>query len=200
MNRWGVRTKLFVPAERHPERLVGGRSGMPRIKVGGWRKPGDTDPLLVAGLAHMGFVTIHPFEDGNGRIARAIADLAHARSEGTGQRFYSMSGQIHHERKAYYNMLERTQKSDTDSEVRPCVIVRAARAARLISGGNPQKRFRREAPRPVPQRGPLSEAVVRIRSPNTTPVPRSRRFQTRASKFPIRPSTRTASLAKHLYV
>jgi Fic family protein len=77
-------------------------------------KPGDLDPLLVAGLAHLWFVTIHPFEDGNGRIARAIADLALARSEGTGQRFYSMSGQIRHERSEYYNLLERTQKGDTD--------------------------------------------------------------------------------------
>ena len=77
-------------------------------------QPGDTDPLLVAGLAHLWFVTIHPFEDGNGRIARAIADMALARSEKTGQRFYSMSGQIRHERTEYYNLLERTQKSDTD--------------------------------------------------------------------------------------
>jgi Fic family protein len=76
-------------------------------------QPGDTDPLLIAGLAHLWFVTIHPFEDGNGRIARAIADMALARSEGTGQRFYSMSGQIHHERAEYYDMLERTQQSDT---------------------------------------------------------------------------------------
>jgi Fic family protein len=77
-------------------------------------KPGDTAPLLVAGLAHLWFVTIHPFEDGNGRIARAIADMALARSEKTGQRFYSMSSQIRHERNDYYSMLERTQKSDTD--------------------------------------------------------------------------------------
>ena len=77
-------------------------------------KPADLDPLLVAGLAHLWFVTIHPFEDGNGRIARAISDMALARSEGTGQRFYSMSGQIRHERSKYYDMLERTQKSDTD--------------------------------------------------------------------------------------
>jgi Fic family protein len=77
-------------------------------------KPGDTDPLLVAGLAHLWFVTIHPFDDGNGRIARAIADMALARSEGTGQRFYSMSAQIRRERNDYYNMLERTQKSDVD--------------------------------------------------------------------------------------
>jgi Fic family protein len=77
-------------------------------------KPGDTDPLLVAGLAHLWFVTIHPFEDGNGRIARAIADMALARSEKTDQRFYSLSGQIRSERNAYYDLLERTQKSDVD--------------------------------------------------------------------------------------
>jgi Fic family protein len=73
-------------------------------------KPGDIDPLLVAGRAHLWFVTIHPFDDGNGRIARAIADMALARSEGTEQRFYSMSGQIRYERSDYYRMLERTQK------------------------------------------------------------------------------------------
>src|SRR3546814_8786968 len=60
------------------------------------------------------FVTIHPFDDGNGRIARAIADLALARAEGTTQRFYSMSSQIRTERKAYYDMLESTQKGDLD--------------------------------------------------------------------------------------
>src|SRR5882672_10876700 len=76
--------------------------------------PGNTDPLLIAGLAHLWFVTIHPFDDGNGRIARAIADMALARSEGTEQRFYSMSGQIRHERDDYYNLLERTQKGGLD--------------------------------------------------------------------------------------
>lgn len=75
---------------------------------------GDTDPLLVAGLAHLWFVTIHPFDDGNGRIARAIADMALARSEKTGQRFYSMSAQILKEQKAYYDMLEWTQKGELD--------------------------------------------------------------------------------------
>ncbi|MBV1688574.1 Fic family protein [Novosphingobium sp. G106] len=72
------------------------------------------DPVLKAGVAHLWFVTIHPFEDGNGRIARAIADLALARSEGTSQRFYSMSAQIRVERTAYYEMLEKTQKGDLD--------------------------------------------------------------------------------------
>jgi Fic family protein len=77
-------------------------------------KPGDTDPLLIAGLAHFWFVTIHPFDDGNGRIARAIADTALARTERTEQRFYSMSSQIRHERSDYYNTLEWTQKGGTD--------------------------------------------------------------------------------------
>lgn len=72
------------------------------------------DPVIKAGLAHLWFVTIHPFEDGNGRIARAIADMALARSESSPQRFYSMSSQIRIERNAYYNMLERTQKGELD--------------------------------------------------------------------------------------
>ncbi len=76
--------------------------------------PGHTDPLLTAGLAHLWFVTIHPFDDGNGRIARAISDLALARSEHSPQRFYSMSAQIRREREAYYAQLERIQKGDLD--------------------------------------------------------------------------------------
>ena len=66
--------------------------------------------MLKAALAHLWFVTIHPFDDGNGRIARAIADMALARSEESPQRFYSMSAQIRLERNDYYDMLERTQK------------------------------------------------------------------------------------------
>jgi Fic family protein len=77
-------------------------------------QPGDTHPLLVAGLAHLWFVTIHPFDDGNGRIARAIADMALARSEKTRQRFYSMSSQIRQDRKDYYYTLEWMQKGDMD--------------------------------------------------------------------------------------
>lgn len=72
------------------------------------------DPVLKAAVAHLWFVTIHPFEDGNGRIARAIADQALARSEKSAQRFYSMSAQIRKERKAYYDMLEKTQKGNLD--------------------------------------------------------------------------------------
>jgi Fic family protein len=65
-------------------------------------------------LAHLWFVTVHPFDDGNGRIARAIADMALARSEGSPRRFYSMSSQIRQERDVYYGILERTQKGTMD--------------------------------------------------------------------------------------
>jgi Fic family protein len=76
--------------------------------------PGNADPLLTAGLAHLWFVTIHPFDDGNGRIARAIGDMALARSEQSAQRFYSMSAQIRRETDGYYTILERTQKGALD--------------------------------------------------------------------------------------
>ena len=73
-----------------------------------------TEPVLKAALAHLWFVTIHPFDDGNGRIARAIADMALARSEGSSRRFYSMSGQIREERGEYYRILEQTQRGTMD--------------------------------------------------------------------------------------
>lgn len=76
--------------------------------------PPAIDSVMAAGLAHLWFVTIHPFEDGNGRMARAIADMALARSENSAQRFYSMSAQIRLERNAYYEMLERTQQGGLD--------------------------------------------------------------------------------------
>jgi Fic family protein len=76
--------------------------------------PSSTDPVIQAALAHFWFVTVHPFEDGNGRIARAIADTVLARSERSPQRFYSMSSQIQQERKAYYDVLERSQKGSLD--------------------------------------------------------------------------------------
>lgn len=79
-----------------------------------FNEPPETDPVIKAALAHFWFVTIHPFEDGNGRIARALADLLLARSEGTSQRFYSMSSQIQKERKEYYLILERSQKGPLD--------------------------------------------------------------------------------------
>jgi Fic family protein len=75
---------------------------------------GQEDPLLKAALAHLWFVTIHPFEDGNGRIGRAIAEMCLARSDGSAQRFYSMSSQILEERKGYYEVLEKTQAGSLD--------------------------------------------------------------------------------------
>ncbi|WP_294081441.1 Fic family protein [Proteiniphilum sp. UBA5384] len=74
----------------------------------------ETDPVLKAAIAHFWFVTIHPFDDGNGRIARTITDMQLARSDGSPQRFYSMSNQILTERKKYYEVLEGTQRSDGD--------------------------------------------------------------------------------------
>ena len=76
--------------------------------------PAPIDPVLKAGIAHFWFVTIHPFEDGNGRTARAIADMALARADGTKDRFYSMSSQIEAERNDYYLKLESTQRGDVD--------------------------------------------------------------------------------------
>ncbi|WP_339864938.1 Fic family protein [Paremcibacter congregatus] len=77
-------------------------------------EPARIDPVLKAAIAHFWFVTIHPFEDGNGRIARAIADMALARADGAPERFYSMSAQIEVERNAYYNRLEAAQRREMD--------------------------------------------------------------------------------------
>ncbi|HZK92338.1 MAG TPA: Fic family protein [Stellaceae bacterium] len=72
------------------------------------------DGIVHAAIAHLWFVTIHPFEDGNGRIARVLADLRLARSERASQRFYSLSGQIRRDRSKYYGSLELAQKGDLD--------------------------------------------------------------------------------------
>ena len=74
----------------------------------------ELDPVIKAAIAHLWFITIHPFDDGNGRIARAIADMQLARSDGSAQRFYSMSAQIRKERNKYYDILEKTQKGTLD--------------------------------------------------------------------------------------
>jgi len=79
-----------------------------------FEKTKDIDPVLKAGIAHFWFVTLHPFEDGNGRISRAIADLALARAEDTRERFYSMSTQIEAEKRDYYLKLEQSQKGGVD--------------------------------------------------------------------------------------
>ncbi|MFA5964553.1 MAG: Fic family protein [Sphingomonas sp.] len=127
-------TRINVGAWRDdgdgPMRVVSGPIGRERVhyeapaaaRVGDemaaflrWFAAAETiDPVLKAGIAHLWFVTIHPFDDGNGRIARAIADMALARSEGSAQRFYSMSAHIRVARDEYYRVLERTQKGDLD--------------------------------------------------------------------------------------
>jgi Fic family protein len=99
----------------HYEAPAAGRLGAEMKSFLEWFNAEDNaDPVIKAALAHLWFVTIHPFDDGNGRIARAIADMCLARSEDSSQRFYSMSAQIRLERKAYYDMLEATQKGDLD--------------------------------------------------------------------------------------
>ncbi|MBF0429078.1 MAG: Fic family protein [Magnetococcales bacterium] len=80
-----------------------------------WANADTSEPALIkSGLAHLWFVTLHPFEDGNGRIARAVGDLFLTRADGSPQRFYSLSAQIQRERKAYYDILEYTQKGTLD--------------------------------------------------------------------------------------
>ncbi len=80
-----------------------------------WANEETAEPALIrAGLAHLWFVTLHPFDDGNGRIARAVGDLFLARADGSTQRFYSLSAQIQRERRDYYDVLERTQKGSLD--------------------------------------------------------------------------------------
>lgn len=79
-----------------------------------WTRPPQMDGLLRAGVAHLWFVTVHPFEDGNGRIARALTDMALAQDEKTGRRLYSLSSQISAERADYYDILERSQKESCD--------------------------------------------------------------------------------------
>jgi len=125
-----IRARAWRDDSTGPMQVVSGPIGKERVhfeapKAG--RVPGEMksfldwfegrepiDPVLKAGLAHLWFVTLHPFDDGNGRIARAIADMALARSEKSPQRFYSMSAQIRQERNAYYDILEQTQKGTMD--------------------------------------------------------------------------------------
>ena len=112
------------------------------------------EPVLKAALAHLWFVTIHPFDDGNGRIARAIADLSLARSEGSPQRFYSLSAQIREERGEYYAILERTQRGTMD--VTPWMewflgcLTRAIEGARAALSGVLEKARHWENLRDVP--------------------------------------------------
>ena len=131
---YGLTRRITVGAWRTPQagpmRVVSGYVGREKIHfeapaaerldeemgrfLDWFNAPPGLDPVLKAGIAHLWFVTIHPFEDGNGRIARAIADCALARADDCPQRFYSMSGRIERERNTYYDMLERTQKGALD--------------------------------------------------------------------------------------
>jgi Fic family protein len=131
---WGKLHRIAVGAWRDdrsgPMQVVSGPVGKEKVhfeapeaaRIGremaaflGWfNRPPAVDPVLKAALAHLWFVTIHPFDDGNGRIARAIADMALARSDDSPQRFYSMSAQIRAERGDYYQILERTQQGTLD--------------------------------------------------------------------------------------
>ncbi len=113
-----------------PMQVISGPIGRPKIhyvapaasrldaemeRLLGWfESNAQKDPLLKTAIAHLWFVAIHPFEDGNGRIARAIAEMCLARSDGSDQRFYSMSSQILEERKSYYEILEKTQCGSLD--------------------------------------------------------------------------------------
>lgn len=117
----------------HFEAVPAARLGQEMSAFFDWfnRKP-DVDEVLKAGLAHLWFVTIHPFDDGNGRIARAIADMILARSENSPQRFYSMSEQIRQERNAYYDILEQTQKGTMD--VTPWMVWFLSCLGRAIDG------------------------------------------------------------------
>jgi Fic family protein len=99
----------------HYEAPEAGRLSVEMNKFLEWfNKTTTMDPVLKAAIAHLWFVTIHPFGDGNGRIARAIADMQLARADGSRQRFYSMSAQIQRDRSVYYDILEKTQKGDLD--------------------------------------------------------------------------------------
>lgn len=95
--------------------------------------PVNIDRLIVAGIAHLWFVTIHPFEDGNGRITRAITDMAIARDILDGPHLFSLSAQIMHERKGYYDILESTQRGDMDITPWLCWFLDRVEAAALAS-------------------------------------------------------------------
>ena len=114
----------------HPIQVVSGAIGQERVHFEGpepslvpgemaafleWLNgPPETSQYIRAALAHLWFVTVHPFDDGNGRIARAISDMLLTRDDGDPRRLYSMSAQIHAERVRYYRMLEQTQRTGTD--------------------------------------------------------------------------------------
>lgn len=129
-----IKTGIWRDDSKGPMQVVSGRVGHERVHFEApaadriekemtifldWFNNNDgTDLVLRAGIAHLWFVNIHPFEDGNGRIARVLADMLLARSEQSPQRFYSMSAQIRNERDTYYGGLEETQKGTMDITAR----------------------------------------------------------------------------------
>lgn len=121
----------YRKAEHDPMQVVSQRQGRTRVHfeappaarleseldsfLAWWGSgPGNQDGILRAGIAHLWFLTLHPFEDGNGRVGRALLDMALAQDEGLGVRFYSLSSQIERERERYYSILEQTQKGTGD--------------------------------------------------------------------------------------
>jgi Fic family protein len=146
------------PAERLEEEI--------RRFLEWFNREGTVEPVLKAALAHLWFVTIHPFDDGNGRIARAIADMALARSEASAQRFYSMSAEIREERGDYYGILERTQKGTMD--VTPWMewflafLTRAIAAAQSALSGVIDKARYWERLRDVPLNGRQRLVINRL--------------------------------------
>jgi len=125
-----IATGKWRTGENGPMQVVSGAMGRERVHfeapssdkipsemlqfIFWFNKSNPIDPVIKAAIAHFWFVTIHPFDDGNGRIARALSDLLLARADGTALRFYSMSAQIREERKDYYEILEATQKGSLD--------------------------------------------------------------------------------------
>jgi Fic family protein len=124
-----INTGCYRDDEKGPMQVVSGPIGHEKVhyqaptaeklpaemqKLIAFINTGEPDNILKAAIAHLWFVTLHPFEDGNGRIARALSDLFLARSESSSLRFYSMSSQIKKNRVSYYNILERTEKSSPD--------------------------------------------------------------------------------------
>jgi Fic family protein len=110
-----------------------------------WFNKENLDPVLKAAIAHFWFIIIHPFDDGNGRIGRAISDMLLARAEGSGERFYSMSSQILTERKRYYEVLQKVQHSSGDITEWIDWFLHCLKNAMLATEGTTQKILRKAA-------------------------------------------------------
>lgn len=115
------------------------------------------DPVLKAAIAHFWFIIIHPFEDGNGRIARALTDMLLARAEGSGERFYSMSGQILVERKQYYKILQKVQHSSGDITEWLDWFLHCLKNAMLATGDTIQKILRKAGFWRLHEQTPINE-------------------------------------------